>query len=54
VDETLAKIQIQNLQIASWTLTEKQRFVKLNLDIGANPQCIKVNAHLTKEKIEEL
>jgi hypothetical protein len=26
----------------------------LNLGIKANPQCIKVNAHLINEKIEEL
>jgi hypothetical protein len=53
MDETLAKIQVQNLQIACWTLIEKQLH-KLNLGIEANPQCIKVNAHLIKEKPKEL
>jgi hypothetical protein len=36
VDETPTKIQVQNLQIANWTLT-KEHFVKLNLGIEANP-----------------
>ncbi len=54
VDETLAKIQIQNLQITSWTLIEEQQLVKLNLNTKANPQYIKVNSQLTKEKTEEL
>jgi hypothetical protein len=35
-------------------LIEKQQLVKLNLGIEANPQYIKVNSQLTKEKIEEL
>jgi hypothetical protein len=35
-------------------LTEEQQFVKLNLGIAANPQYIKVNSELTKEKIKEL
>jgi len=35
-------------------LTEEQQFVKLNLGIEANPQYIKVNSELTKEKIKEL
>ncbi len=54
VDETLAKLQVQNLQIANCTLIEEQQFVKLNFGTKANPQYIKVNAQLTKEKIEEL
>ncbi len=54
MDETLANIQVQNLKIASWTLLEKQQLFKLNLGIKANPQCIKVNAHLIKEKTKEL
>ncbi len=53
VDEIPTKIQVQNLQIASWTLTKKQ-LVKLNLGIKANPQYIKVNSQLTKEKTKEL
>jgi hypothetical protein len=39
VDETLAKIQVQNFQMAGWTLIEEQF-----INIEANPQCIKVNA----------
>jgi hypothetical protein len=53
-DETPTKIQVQNLQMASWILNEKQQLVKLNLSTKANPQYIKVNAQLTKEKIEDL
>jgi hypothetical protein len=53
VDETSTKIQVQNLQIKGWILIEKQQFVKLNLGTKANPQYIKVDAQLTKEKIEE-
>ncbi len=35
-------------------MIEKQQLVKLNISIEANPQYIKVNSQLTKEKIEEL
>jgi len=35
-------------------LTKKQQLVKLNLGTKANPQYIKVNSQLTKDKIEEL
>ncbi len=52
LDETPTKIQLQNLHITCWTLIEKQ-LVKLNLGTKANPQCIKVNAQLTKEKTKE-
>jgi len=54
MDETPTKIQIQNLQIIGWTLIEEQQLVKLNLGTKANPQYIKINAQLAKEKIEEL
>jgi len=53
MDETPTKIQIQNLRITGWTLIEEQ-LVKLNLGTKANPQYIKGNAQLAKEKIEEL
>jgi hypothetical protein len=36
MDETPAKIQIQNLQITCWTLIEEQ-LVKLNLGTKASP-----------------
>ncbi len=54
MDETPAKIQVHNLQIVNWTLIKKQQFINLNLGIEANPQYIKVNSQLAKEKIEEL
>ncbi len=54
VDETPTKMQVQNFQITCWTLTEEQQLVKLNLGTKANPQCIKINAQLIKEKIEKL
>jgi hypothetical protein len=54
MDETQAKIQVQNLQIASWTLIEEQQLVEMNLGTKANPQYIKVNSQLTKEKTKEL
>jgi len=53
VDETLAKTWVQNLQIVNWTLIEEQ-LIKLKLSKEANPQYIKINSQLTKEKIEEL
>jgi hypothetical protein len=37
MDETLAKIQVQNLHIVGWILTKEQQLVKLNLGIEANP-----------------
>ncbi len=37
MDETLAKIQVQNLQTISWTLTEELQFVKLNPGTETNP-----------------
>ncbi len=54
MDETPSKMKVLNLQIIGWTLIKKQNFVILNIGINANPQCIKVNAQLIKEKIEEL
>ncbi len=54
MDETLTKTQVQNLQIASWTLIDKQQLVKLNLGRGENPRCIKINAQRTKEKTKKV
>jgi hypothetical protein len=31
MDETPTKVQVQNLQIARWTLSKEQQLVKLNL-----------------------
>jgi hypothetical protein len=52
MDEIPTKVQVQNLQIARTLI--KEQLVKLNLGIEVNPQCIKVNRQLTKEKIEKL
>ncbi len=54
MDETPLKIQVQNFQIVSQTLTKEQQLIKLNLGTEANPQYIKVNSQLIKQKIEEL
>ncbi len=54
MDETPAKIILQNIQIVGWTLAKKQQLVQLNLGTKTNPQFIKVNSQLTKDKIEEL
>ncbi len=35
-------------------MTKKKKLIKLNLGTKANPQYIKFNAQLTKEKVEEL
>ncbi len=53
MNETPTKIQVHNLQITRWTLI-KEQLVKLNLGTEANPQYIKVNAQLTKEKTKKL
>ncbi len=37
-----------------WTLMEEQQLVKLNFNTKANPQEIKVNSLLTKEKTKKL
>ncbi len=37
VNKTPTKIQVQNLQIASWNLIEEQHIVKLNLGTNENP-----------------
>jgi hypothetical protein len=37
-----------------WTLIEEQQLVKLNFNTKANPQEIKVNSLLTKEKTKKL
>jgi hypothetical protein len=48
------KVSLEDKVYPSWTLIEKQQLVKLNLGTKANPQNIKVNSLLTKEKIEKL
>jgi thiamine biosynthesis lipoprotein ApbE len=44
VDETLAKIKAQELQIAKWTLTEDSQLMRLNQRTNAKPQLVKINA----------
>jgi hypothetical protein len=44
VDETLANIKAQGLQIARWTLIENQQLMKLNLGTDVKPLMVKINA----------
>ncbi len=44
MDETLAKIKAQELQIVGWTLTENQQLMKLNMETNIKPQMVKINA----------
>jgi hypothetical protein len=44
VDEILAKIKTQELQITRWTLTKDQQLMKLNLGTDAKPQMVKINS----------
>jgi len=44
VDETLAKIKTQELQIFRCTLTKDQQLMKLNLGTNVKPQMTKINA----------
>jgi hypothetical protein len=44
VDETLAKIKAQELQIVRCTLTKDQQLMKLNLGTNVKPQMTKINA----------
>ncbi len=44
MDETLAKIKAQGLQITRWMLTEYQQLMKLNMGIDVEPQMVKINA----------
>ncbi len=54
VDETLANIKAQGLQIVGWMLIEDQRLMKLNLGTNAEPQMVKINAQLEIVKVLEL
>jgi hypothetical protein len=48
------KIQIQELQTASWTLTEEQQLLVINLGTKKNPQTIKVNVQSIEERLNFL
>ncbi len=51
VDETLANIKAQGLQIVGWMLTQDQQLMKLNLGTNAEPQMVKINAQLEIGKV---
>ncbi len=44
MDETLAKIKIQELQMVAWTLTKDQQIMKFNLGTNVKPLLVKINA----------
>jgi hypothetical protein len=46
IDETHAHEQIQNLCIASWTITQEEHLTKINLGTKKNLQQIKINIDL--------
>ncbi len=48
VDATLAYINVQQLDIACWTLHEDHQLRLVNLETTHNPQTIKLNATLDK------
>jgi len=54
VDETLAKIKAQELQIPGSMLTKDQQLVKLNLGTNVEPHMVKINAQLEINKVLEL
>ncbi len=54
VDETLAKIKAQWLQIVGWTLIENQQLMKLNMGTNVKPQMVKINAQLETSKVLEV
>jgi hypothetical protein len=54
VDETLAKIKAQELQIPGLMLTKDQQLVKLNLGTNVEPHMVKINAQLEINKVLEL
>jgi len=44
VDEILATIKAQGLQIARWTLDENQQLMKFNLETNVEPHMVNINA----------
>jgi hypothetical protein len=54
VDETLAKIKTQELQILGSMLIKDQQLVKLNLGTDVEPHMVKINAQLEINKVLEL
>ncbi len=54
INEIPMNIQIQELQIASWTLTKEQQLLLINLGTTKNPQTIKVNVQSIEERLNSL
>ncbi len=54
MDETLANIKAQGLQIIRGTLTENQQLMKLNMQINVKPQMVKINAQLEIGQVMEV
>ncbi len=54
VDETLANIKAQGLQITKWMLIKYQQLMKFNLGTDIEPQMVKINAQLKIGKVLEL
>ncbi len=54
MDETLAKIKTQELQILGSMLIKDQQLVKLNLGTDVEPHMVKINAQLEINKVLEL
>ena len=46
IDDTLARIKVQKMKIAGWTLPKEEQVRLLNLGTDDAPQCIKVNSTL--------
>jgi len=54
IDETLTKMEVHELQIASRTLTKDQQLMKLFLGTKNTPQYVKVNTHFEENKMHVL
>jgi hypothetical protein len=54
MDETLANMKAQGLQIIGWMLTKDQQLMKLNLRIDVEPLMVKINAQLEIGKVLEV
>jgi hypothetical protein len=46
IDKTFARIKVQNLRIAGWTIIEKEQLTKINLSFEKNLQQVKINVDL--------
>lgn len=50
IDGTLAKVKVQELQIARWTLIEEQQLTKFNMGNEEEPYVVKVNFLITPKE----